>query len=103
VPKPTQPKIKMKHGNVQRVEDKAGLTSRWVGDFSKNRRRGHSMPPRSRKCQKSGKFFFRHQKKIKLILFYKKINFFIKIKIFFYFFNFEIKNFPLWIIFISMN
>jgi hypothetical protein len=103
VPKPTQPKIKMKHGNVQRVEDKAGLTSRWVGDFSKNRRRGHSMPPRSRKLKKSVKFFFRQQKKIKLILFYKKINFFIKIKIFFYFFNFEIKNFPLWIIFISMN
>ena len=32
--KPRQPKIKMKHGNVQRVEDKAWLTSRWVGDFS---------------------------------------------------------------------
>jgi hypothetical protein len=67
------------------------------------RRRGHSMPPRSRKLKKSVKFFSRHQKKIKLILFYKKINFFIKIKIFFYFFNLEIKNFLLQIIFISMN
>jgi hypothetical protein len=27
------------------------------------RRRGHSMPPRSRKLKKSGKFFFRQQKK----------------------------------------
>jgi hypothetical protein len=50
------------------------------------RRRGHSMPPRSRFCDFSGKFFFRQTEKIKLILFYKKINFFIKIKIFFYFF-----------------
>src|SRR6478752_804417 len=50
VPKPRQPKFMSQLGNVQRVEDKARLTYRWVGDFSKNRRRGHSMPPRSRKC-----------------------------------------------------
>jgi hypothetical protein len=56
-------------GDVQRVEDEARSTYRWVGDFSKNRRRGHSMPPRSRKCIKSGKFFFRQQKN--KILFYK--------------------------------
>jgi hypothetical protein len=62
---------------VQRVEDKAWSANRWVGDFSKNRRRGHSMPPLSRKCKKSGKFFFRQTKKIKLILFYKKNKFFL--------------------------
>jgi hypothetical protein len=79
----------MKHGNVQRVEDKAGLTSRWVGDFSKNRRRGHSMPPRSRKCIKSGKFFFRQQKNKILFYFIKKINFFYKNKKLFLFFIFR--------------
>ena len=50
--KPRQPEIKMKLGDVQRVEDEARSTCRWVGDFSKNRRRGHSMPPRSRKLKK---------------------------------------------------
>ena len=34
VTKPRQPKMKMKLGNVQRVEDIARLTCRWVGDFS---------------------------------------------------------------------
>jgi hypothetical protein len=67
------------------------------------RRRGHSMPPRSDFSKKTGKFFFRQTEKIKLILFYKKINFFIKIKIFFYFLYFETKKFSLRIFFISMN
>jgi hypothetical protein len=67
------------------------------------RRRGHSMPPRSRKCIKSGKFFFRQQKNKILFYFIKKIIFFIKIKNYFYFFIFETKKFPLWIFFISMN
>jgi hypothetical protein len=52
VPKPTQPKFMSRHDDVQRVEDKAWSASRRVGDFSKNRRRGHSMPPRSRKLKK---------------------------------------------------
>jgi hypothetical protein len=73
-------------GDVQRVEDEARSTCRWVGDFSKNRRRGHSMPPRSRKCQKSGKFFFRQQKNKILFYFIKKINFFYKNKKLFLFF-----------------
>jgi hypothetical protein len=67
------------------------------------RRRGHSMPPRSRKLKKSGKFFFRQQKNKILFYFIKKIIFFIKIKKYFYFFLFETKKFPLWIFFISMN
>jgi hypothetical protein len=73
-------------GDVQRVEDEARSTCRWVGDFSKNRRRGHSMPPRSRKCIKSGKFFFRQQKNKILFYFIKKINFFYKNKKLFLFF-----------------
>jgi hypothetical protein len=67
------------------------------------RRRGHSMPPRSRFCDFSGKFFFRQQKNKILFYFIKKIIFFIKIKKYFYFFLFETKNFSLRIIFISMN
>jgi hypothetical protein len=73
-------------GDVQRVEDEARSTCRWVGDFSKNRRRGHSMPPRSRKLKKSGKFFFRQQKNKILFYFIKKINFFYKNKKLFLFF-----------------
>jgi hypothetical protein len=80
-------------GDVQRVEDEARSTCRWVGDFSKNRRRGHSMPPRSRKCQKSGKFFFRQQKNKILFYFIKKIIFFIKIKNIFIFLFSKLKNF----------
>jgi hypothetical protein len=34
LPKPRQPKFMSQLGNVQRVEDKARLTYRWVGDFS---------------------------------------------------------------------
>src|SRR6478752_7170240 len=51
------------------------------------------MPPRSRKCIKSGKFFFRHQKNKILFYFIKKIIFFIKIKNIFIFLFSKLKNY----------
>ena len=74
----------------------------WV-IFRKNRRADIACLPAPENVKNQENFFSAKLKNKILFYFIKKIIFFIKIKNYFLFFIFEIKNFMLHIIFISMN